>query len=97
MKIILGFLMFVAAVVITGGLYLFIRKPEQKKSDMERLASVFNQISHHVRKIDDYLASIYTITFFRIFDCTRRGRSKVPDTQSTTTEFPHDSESSPSL
>jgi hypothetical protein len=97
MKIIFGFLMFVAAVVITGGLYLVIRKPEQKKSDMERLASVFNQIAHYVRKIDDNLARIYTATFFRFFDCTRRGRAKVPGTQSTTTEFPHGSESSPSV
>jgi len=40
MKLIFGFLLFVAAVAITGGLYLVIRKPAQKKTDLEKLESV---------------------------------------------------------
>lgn len=40
MKLIFGFLMFVAAVAITGGLYLSIRKPERKQADLEKLISV---------------------------------------------------------
>jgi len=34
MKLTFGFLLFVAAVAITGGLYLVIRKPAQKKTDL---------------------------------------------------------------
>ena len=54
MKLIFGFLLFVAAVAITGGLYLVIRKPAQKKTDLEKLESVCRQIVHRIRQLDDY-------------------------------------------
>jgi hypothetical protein len=91
MKLIFGFLLFVAAVAITGGLYLVIRKPEQKKTDLEKLDNLFNQVAHRIRQIDDYLARIHTIAFFRIIPSLRKERSTVPEKQSSVAEFPHDS------
>ena len=91
MKLIFGFLLFVAAVAITGGLYLVIRKPAQKKTDLEKLENVCRQIVHRIRQLDDYLARIYTSVLFRIVPSTRKGRASVPEKRSPATEFPHDS------
>jgi hypothetical protein len=91
MKLIFGFLLFVAAVAISGGLYLIIRKPEQKKTDLEKLSSVCRQIAGCIRRLDDYLARIYTSVLFRIVPSTRKGRASVPEKRSPATEFPHDS------
>ena len=91
MKIICGFLLFVAAIAITGGLYLVIRKPEQKKTDLEKLESVCLQIVHRIRQLDDYLAKIYTTVFFRIIPSLRKERSNVSEKQSSVADFPHDS------
>jgi hypothetical protein len=91
MKLIFGFLLFVAAVVITGGLYLVIRKPEQKKTDLEKLESVCRQIVHRIRQLDDYLARIYTTAFFRMIPCSRKEQSNVSEKQSSGSDLPHDS------
>ena len=90
MKLIFGFLLFVAAVAITGGLYLVIRKPEQKKTDLEKLESVCRQIFCRIRQLDDYLARIYTTAFFRMIPSSRKERSNVSEEQSSGSEFPHD-------
>ena len=90
MKLIFGFLLFVAAVAITGGLYLVIRKPAQKKTDLEKLENVCRQIVHRIRQLDDYLATIYTTTLFRMIPSLRRERSNAPEKRSSTAEFPHD-------
>ena len=90
MKLIFGFLMFVAAVAITGGLYLVIRKPAQKRTDLEKLESVCRQISYRIRQIDDYLARIYTTAFFRMIPSSRKERSNVSEQQSSGSDLPHD-------
>jgi len=91
MKLIFGFLLFVAAVAITGGLYLAIRKPAQKKTDLEKLESVCRQIVHRIRQLDDSLARIYTTAFFRMIPSSRKERSNVSEQQSSGSDFPHDS------
>ena len=91
MKLIFGFLLFVAAVAITGGLYLAIRKPAQKKTDLEKLESVCRQIVHCIRQLDDYLARIYTTAFFRMIPSSRKERSNVSEQQSSGSDLPHDS------
>ena len=42
MKLILSTLFVIAAVVLTAGLYLAVRKSEQKKSDLEKLQSLLS-------------------------------------------------------
>ena len=90
MKLIFGFLLFVAAVAITGGLYLVIRKPAQKKTDLEKLENVCREIVHRIRQLDDYLARIYTTTLFRMIPSLHEERSTVPERRSSAAEFPHD-------
>jgi hypothetical protein len=58
MKLIFAVLMFVAGVVVTGGVYLFVRKPDQKKSDFEKLQSVPNWLAQRVHQIGDYLSGL---------------------------------------
>jgi hypothetical protein len=84
MKLIFGFLLFVAAVAMTGGLYLVIRKPE-------KLESVCRQIFCRIRQLDDYLARIYTTAFFRMIPSSRKERSNVSEKQSSGSDLPHDS------
>ena len=91
MKLIFGFLLFVAAVAISGGLYLVIRKPEQKKTDLEKLESACCQTFYRIRQLDDYLARTYTTAFFRIIPSLRKERSNVSERQSSGSDFPHDS------
>jgi hypothetical protein len=78
MKLILGFLMFVGAVAITGGLYLAIRKPEQKKADLERLGKVCSQITNRLQRLGDYLVRLYTVTVARVIPGTRKDRTSLP-------------------
>jgi hypothetical protein len=91
MKLIFGLLMFVAAVAITGGLYLVIRKPAQRKTDLEKLESVCCQTFYRIRQLDDYLATIYTTTLFRMIPSLRKERSNVSEKQSSGSDLPHDS------
>jgi hypothetical protein len=91
MKLIFGFLLFVAAVAITGGLYLAIRKPEKKKTDLEKLESACCQTFYRIRQLDDYLARIYTTAFFRMIPSSRKERSNVSEKQSSGSDLPHDS------
>ena len=55
MKLIFGFLLFVATVAVTGGLYLIIRKEDDKKCDLQRLYSLPSQIARRVQSLGDYL------------------------------------------
>jgi len=59
MKLIFGFLLFVAIVAITGGLYLIIRKEDEKKCDLQRLHSLPSQIARRVQSLGDYLFSLF--------------------------------------
>ena len=59
MKLIFGFLLFVAIVAITGGLYLIIRKEDDKKCDLQRLYSLPSQIARRVQSLGDYLFSLF--------------------------------------
>jgi hypothetical protein len=59
MKLIFSMLFFVAAVVLTAGLYLAIRKPEQKKTDLEKLYSFGRQIVQRVQQIGAYLSKLF--------------------------------------
>ena len=82
MKLIFGFLMFVAAVAITGGLYLSIRKPERKLADLEKLISVCRQIANRLQWLGDYLVRLYTVTVARVIPGARTGRANLPERQS---------------
>jgi len=57
MKLIFGSLLFLAAVATTGGLYLAIRKPEQKKTDLEKLLSLPSKIAQRLQRLGDYLVA----------------------------------------
>lgn len=59
MKLIFAVLMFVAAVVVTGGLYFFIRKDEQKKSDLEKLQRLPSRIVQHVQQVGNYFSNLF--------------------------------------
>ena len=85
MKLIFGFLMFVAAVAITGGLYLSIRKPERKQADLEKLISVCSQIANRLQQFGDYLVRLYTVTVARVIPGTRKERTSLPGQQSSGT------------
>ena len=85
MKLIFGFLMFVAAVAITGGLYLSIRKPERKQADLERLGSVCGQIANRLQRLGDYLGRLYTVTVARVIPGARKERTSLPEQHSSAT------------
>jgi hypothetical protein len=85
MKLIFGLLMLVSAVAITGGLYLAIRKPEQKKTDLERLGSVCSKIANRLQRLGDYLVRLYTITVARIIPGARKERTSLPEQHSSAT------------
>jgi len=57
MKLILSTLFVIAAVVLTAGLYLAVRKSEQKKSDLEKLQSLLSWFTQRVHQIGDYLSN----------------------------------------
>jgi hypothetical protein len=59
MKLILSMLFVVAAVVLTAGLYLAIRKPEQKKTDLEKLQCLLGQIAQRIQQAGGYLSSLF--------------------------------------
>jgi Mn2+/Fe2+ NRAMP family transporter len=59
MKLILSTLFVVAAVVLTAGLYLAIRKPDQKKTDLEKLQMLLGQIAQRIQQAGDYLSSLF--------------------------------------
>jgi hypothetical protein len=85
MKLIFGLLMFVAAVAITGGLYLAIREPEQKKADLERLGSVCSQIANRIQQLGDYLVRLYTVNVARVIPGARKERTSLPEQHSSAT------------
>jgi hypothetical protein len=91
MKLIFGFLLFLVTIAVTGGLYLVIRKPEQKKIDLEKLSNACCQIVYRIWQLDDFLARIYTVVFIRIFSNTRKERISVPEKRRSEAQFPHDS------
>ena len=57
MKLIFGFLLFVATVAVTGGIYLIIRKPEQKKTDLKKLLGLPSKIAQRLQRLGDYLVA----------------------------------------
>ena len=59
MKLILSTLFVVAAVVLTAGLYIAIRKPEAKKTDLEKLQSLLGRIAQRVQQVGDYLSNLF--------------------------------------
>ena len=81
MKLIFGALLFVAAVAITGGLYLVIRKPNQKKSDLERLSGVSSQVAHRLQQLGDCLVKLYTSSLARAISGARKEPASLPDEQ----------------
>jgi hypothetical protein len=83
MKLIFGFLMFVAAVAITGGLYLSIRKAERKQADLEKFTSVCSQIANRLQQFGDHLVKLYSVTVARIIPGARKERASQPEQQSS--------------
>jgi hypothetical protein len=83
MKLIVGFLMFVAAVAIAGGLYMSIRKPERKQADLEKLISVCSRIANRLQRLGDYLVKLYTVTVARVIPGARKERTSLPEQHSS--------------
>ena len=59
MKLIFSMSFFVAAVVLTAGLYLAIRKPEQKKTDLAKVQCLLGQIAQRIQQAGGYLSNIF--------------------------------------
>ena len=59
MKLIFGSLLFVVTVSLTAGLYLVIRRPAQKKNDLEKLYSLSRQIAQRVRQFREHLFNLF--------------------------------------
>ena len=60
MKLILSTLFVVAVVALTAGLYLAIRKPEQKKTDLAKLQCLLGQIAQRIQQAGGYLSSLFS-------------------------------------
>jgi hypothetical protein len=86
MKMILGFLLLIAAVAITGGLYLVIRRPEEKKVDLEKLSSICGQISHSVQQFGDYFVRLYSFAVTKVNRESRTGPDNLSETRSSALE-----------
>ena len=85
MKLFFGFLLFVAAIVITGGLCLAIRKPEEAKADLEKLSTLRTRIVQYLQGLCDYLVTRSTITAARAIPGDRKEQTSMPDQQSSAT------------
>jgi len=59
MKLILSTLFVVAVVALTAGLYLAIRKPEQKKTDLAKLQCLLGQIAQRIQQAGGYLSNLF--------------------------------------
>lgn len=59
MKLIFGFLMFAVAAVVAGGPYLLIRKPDQRKTDLEKLQMLLGKIAHRILQAGEYLSNLF--------------------------------------
>jgi hypothetical protein len=58
MKLILSALFLILAVVLTAGLYLTVRKPDDRKADRTKLYGLFRPISRIKRQLRDFLFKI---------------------------------------
>lgn len=85
MKLFFGLLLFAAAFVISGGLYLAIRRPEETKADLEKLSTLCTRIVQGLQGLCDYLVKLYTITAARVIPGVRKERTSLPDQQSSAT------------
>jgi hypothetical protein len=85
MKLFFGFLLFVAAIVITGGLYLAIRRPEETKADLEKLSTLCTRVVQCFERLCDSLVKLYTTTAARVIPGVRKERTSLPDQQSSAT------------
>ena len=86
MKMILGILMTIAAVAVTGGLYLAIRRPEAKRSDLEKLSSICGQIAHSVHQLGDFLVRLYSFTVTKVTLIARKGQDGFSESPSSISE-----------
>lgn len=59
MKLIFGFVLFVVLGAVTGGLYLSLRKADDRKSDLEALSKLPGKIVESVQKGLDYLSKLF--------------------------------------
>ena len=82
MKVFFGFLLFVAAIAISGGLYLAIRRPEEAKADLEKLSTLWTRIVQCFQRFCDSLVKLYTITAARVIPGASKERTSLPDQQS---------------
>ena len=83
MKMILGILLMIAAVAVTGGLYLAIRNPEAKRSDLEKLSSICGQIARSVHQLADFLVRLYSFTVTKVTLIARKGRDGFSESPSS--------------
>ena len=59
MKLILGFIMFIVLVAVTGGVYLFVRKADQKQNDRAWLKGVPGKLSVWLRSTGERLLKAF--------------------------------------
>jgi hypothetical protein len=70
MKMVLSTLFLAAAVIMTAGLYLTIRNPQERESDIARLRGLFRPIQRPNRPLTDFL-----FKFLRMEPETANGHS----------------------
>ena len=59
MKLIFGFITLVLAVVLTGGIYLFVRKDDGKKSDLAKFKAIPTKAKAIAVKFGQYLTQLF--------------------------------------
>ena len=59
MKLIFGSLLFVVTAALTAGLYLVIRKPAQRKTDLDKLYSYSRRIADRARQFGEHLYKLF--------------------------------------
>ncbi|MDT8069207.1 MAG: hypothetical protein ROO76_13660 [Terriglobia bacterium] len=87
MKPILGFLLLVVVVVLTGGLYLAIRKPEQKVTDLATLKGLRITFAQRLQRLGRFLATLFTFVIAKAAHVTRKVRVSLSDKRNSVTEY----------
>jgi flagellar basal body-associated protein FliL len=59
MKLIFATIVFVFAVVVTGGVYYFVRKPESKNSDLSYVKGLPSKFGGWMKSAGEYLTNLF--------------------------------------
>lgn len=58
-KLFVSALAFLALVIMTGGIYLFVRKGDDKKSDLARLRNLPVKTREYINEIGRYISELF--------------------------------------